>query len=77
MNKADKVNRAVGDNLLRLQPSFVVNEAFLPFSRFVNGNGKDKDTPLEQLIVQVDEVNSFFDAALSSSNPGKSFHAYA
>ncbi|MBF4248090.1 type VI secretion system membrane subunit TssM, partial [Vibrio anguillarum] len=77
LNKADKVNRAVGDNLLRLQPSFVVNEAFLPFSRFVNGNGKDKDTPLEQLIVQVDEVNSFFDAALSSSNPGKSFHAYA
>lgn len=77
LNKADKVNRAVGGNLLRLQPSFVVNEAFLPFSRFVNGNGKGKDTPLEQLIAQVDEVNSFFDAAISSSNPGKSFHAYA
>ncbi|MGR6862790.1 type VI secretion system membrane subunit TssM [Aliivibrio salmonicida] len=79
LNKADKVNRAVGDNLLRLQPSFVVNEAFLPFSLFVNGdgNGKGKETPLELLIVQVDEVNSFFDAALSSSNPGKSWHTYA
>lgn len=79
LNKANKVNRAVGDKLLRLQPSFVVNEAFLPFSRFVNGSGKDKgnDKPIDALIAQVDELNSFFDAALSSTNPGKSFHAYA
>ena len=57
LNKANKINRAVGDKLLRLQPSFVVNEAFLPFSQFVNGSGKGA-TPHDELIVAVTELTS-------------------
>ncbi|MDC5851295.1 type VI secretion system membrane subunit TssM [Vibrio europaeus] len=76
LNKANKINRAVGDKLLRLQPSFVVNEAFLPFSQFVNGSGKGA-TPHDELIVAVTELTSFYDTALTNANPGKAFHEYA
>ncbi|ELA9196631.1 type VI secretion system membrane subunit TssM [Vibrio parahaemolyticus] len=75
---AEKLNRAVGEKLLRLQPSFVVNEAFLSFADYVNGSGKAGDTvPLDGLIQQFDALNTYYDAALSSSNPGKAFHGYA
>ncbi|KDM90348.1 type VI secretion system membrane subunit TssM [Photobacterium galatheae] len=78
LRKADKLNRAVGDKLLRLQPSFVVNEAFLSFANYVNGSGKAGDAvPLDGLIEQFDALNTYYDSALSSANPGKAFHGYA
>lgn len=78
LKKADKVNRAVGAKLLKLQPSYVVNEAFLSYSNYVNGAGKQGGAvPLDGLIEQFDALNLYFDSALRSSNPGKSFHAYA
>ncbi|CAK2452473.1 type VI secretion system protein ImpL [Vibrio crassostreae] len=78
LKKADKVNRAVGAKLLKIQPSYVVNEAFLSYSNYVNGAGKKGGAvPLDGLIEQFDALNLYFDSALRSSNPGKSFHAYA
>ncbi|CAH8242278.1 type VI secretion system membrane subunit TssM [Vibrio aestuarianus] len=78
LNKADRVNKIVGEKLIKLQPSYVVNEAFLSYSNYVNGAGKKGGAvPLDDLIKQFDALNLYFDSALSSSNPGKSFHAYA
>ncbi|NOH85809.1 type VI secretion system membrane subunit TssM [Vibrio sp. 03-59-1] len=78
LKKADKINRAVGDKLLRLQPSYVVNEAFINYANYVNGAGKKGGAiPLDSLIQEFDALNLYFDSALSSSNPGKAFHAYA
>ncbi|WP_064609335.1 type VI secretion system membrane subunit TssM [Photobacterium sp. J15] len=78
LRKADRINRAVGDKLLRLQPSFVVNEAFIAFSNYVNGVGKSGEVvPLDNLIQEFDVLNTYFDVALSSSEPGKAMHEYA
>lgn len=76
LNKANKLNRLAGDQLLRLQPSFVVNDAFSSYSHFVNGNGAD-NTPLDEFIQQFDFLNTYIDGAISSLNPGKTFHGYA
>ncbi len=78
LGKVDKLNRAVGAKLLRLQPSFVVNEAFLGYANYVTGTGKAGDAvPLDGLIQEFDALNSYFDAALSSPNPSQVMHGYA
>ena len=78
LSKADKINRAVGGKLLRLQPSYVVNEAFIGYGNYVNGNGKAGTAiPLDSLIQEFDSLNTYFDVALSSSNPGQMMHEYA
>ncbi|MFD2178646.1 type VI secretion system membrane subunit TssM [Veronia pacifica] len=75
LTKADKINRAAGKKLLRLQPSFAVNDAFVSFSRYVNVDGKK--APLDGLIGQFGALNTFIGRALSSSDPGKTFHDMA
>jgi len=78
LKKADRINRAVGDKLLRLQPSYAVNEAFINYANYVNGTGKKGGPiPIDALIKEFDALNLYFDSALSSSNPGKVFHAYS
>ncbi len=78
LSKADKINRAVGGKLIRLQPSFVVNEAFIGYANYINGTGKAGDVvPLDGLIQQFDSLNGYFDDALSSADPGKAMHTYA
>ncbi|NOH70347.1 type VI secretion system membrane subunit TssM [Vibrio pectenicida] len=77
LEKINELSPGAGDKLLRLQPSFVVNETFLSFSRFVSGNGEDKVEPVYALIAQFDALNLFFDTALSSTDPSKLFHTYA
>lgn len=77
INKVNKVNRLAGDKLLRLQPSFVVNDAFSSFSHYVNGNDTDKKSPLDDLILQFDSLNIYMEGAISSLDPGKTFHRYA
>ncbi|HDI3142174.1 TPA: type VI secretion system membrane subunit TssM [Vibrio cholerae] len=78
LSKIDRINRAVGDKLIRLQPSFVVNESFLGYSNYINGTGKANEiVPLDGLIQEFDTLNSYFDAALSSQNPAQVMHNYA
>ena len=78
LSQADKINRAVGGELLHLQPSYVVNEAFVGYGNYVNGNKKAGTViPLDSLIQEFDSLNTYFDAALSSSEPSKMMHEYA
>lgn len=77
LGKANKINKLAGDKLLRLQSSFVVNEAFLPFSDYVNGKGTNEDAPIDELIGQFDLLNSYLDLAFLSLNSGKILHGYA
>ncbi|WP_299017764.1 type VI secretion system membrane subunit TssM [uncultured Photobacterium sp.] len=75
LKKVDKINRIAGDKLVRLQPSFVVNEAFSRYSTFMAPQGKTP--PVDELIAALDNLNAYFDTALSSNNPGKALHGYA
>lgn len=78
LRTADNLNRLVGEDVLRLQPSFVVNDAFSSFSDYLNGSGNQtKKPPFIDLINQFDNLSSFFDAALLSADPGKMFNRYA
>lgn len=78
LSSVDNINRLVGKSALRLQPSFVVNDAFSSFSDYLNGNIKDsKKPPIIGLINQFDSLSRFFDDALLSTVPGKVFHGYA
>lgn len=76
--KADKINRLAGNKILRLQPSFVVNEAFKSYSSYISVDGNASGTaPLDSLLAQFDQLNGYFDAALTSANPSKAIYDYA
>ncbi|WCE31033.1 type VI secretion system membrane subunit TssM [Vibrio sp. SCSIO 43137] len=76
--KADKINRLAGDKLLRLQPSFVVNEAFKNYAAYIDSEAAATGgAPMNSLLAQFDQLNSYFDSALSSANPAKAFYGYA
>ncbi|WP_087024168.1 type VI secretion system membrane subunit TssM [Thaumasiovibrio subtropicus] len=78
LKTADKLNNLAGDKLLMLQPSYVVNEAFVAYGSYVNGTGQaGSPTPLSELLTALDELNTYFDAALSGANPAQSMHTYA
>ncbi|CZF78293.1 Intracellular multiplication and human macrophage-killing [Grimontia celer] len=75
---ADKVNKVAGDKLLKLQPSYVVNEAFAGYSSYLKGQGKEgSPLPVDQLTAQFDSLNTYFDTALTSPDPGKVMMDYA
>ncbi|MCG7496203.1 type VI secretion system membrane subunit TssM [Vibrio sp. Of7-15] len=73
--KADKINKVGGEKLLRLQPAFVVNEAFSSYSTFMGA--ESEVPPVNELITEFDNLNTYFDSALSSSEPGKAMYANA
>lgn len=78
LSRAERINRAVGGNLLTLQPSFVVNQAFIDYSSYVSdvadaGNA----VPLDLLINQFDVLNSYFETALTNPEPAKVIYQYA
>jgi len=75
LKKVEKVNRFGGDKLLRLQPSYVVNEAFSPYSIFMASKGKT--TPVDELMAELDQLNTYFDTALSSGDPSRALYQYA
>ncbi|WP_084605253.1 type VI secretion system membrane subunit TssM [Psychromonas aquimarina] len=75
LKKADRLNVIAGDKLIRLQPSYVVNEAFSSYASFLAI--QDKSAPVDELIAELDNLNSYFDSALTSSDPGKAWYAYA
>ena len=75
LKKVERVNRLAGDKLLRLQPSYVVNEAFNPYSTFMVGKGKT--TPVDELMAELDQLNAYFDTALSSGDPSRALYQYA
>ena len=75
LKKVDKVNRIAGDKLVRLQPSYVVNEAFNSYSIFMATQGKS--APVDELITELDNLNTYLDTALTSSDPGKALYGYA
>lgn len=75
LKKVDRINRIGGDKLVRLQPSYVVNEAFSRYAAFLATQGKT--TPVDELIAELDNLNSYFDGALTSSDPSKAFYAAA
>ncbi|WP_394211991.1 type VI secretion system membrane subunit TssM [Enterovibrio calviensis] len=75
---ADKVGGVAGDKLLKLQPSYVVNETFASYSAFLKGQGDAKSPlPVDALIAQFDSLNAYFDAALTSPEPSKVMMDYA
>ena len=78
LRKVDRINRAVGSKLLDIQPSFVVNKAFKPYSDFINSaaNGS-RSSSSESFITSIDNLNSYFDLAFESSNPARKMHEYA
>lgn len=76
IGKANRINRAVGGNLLKLQPSFVVNEAFMPIANYLEANEAGTGTPLQNLLVKYADVSALFSRASGSSYPDKVFHEY-
>ncbi|MEZ9524582.1 type VI secretion system membrane subunit TssM [Enterovibrio norvegicus] len=75
---ADKVSGVAGDKLLKLQPSYVVNETFASYSAFLKGQGDAQSPlPVDALIAQFDSLNTYFDTALTSPDPGKIMMDYA
>jgi len=77
LKKADRVNRIAGDKLVRLQPSYVVNEAFSHYSAFITIPKNGKTAPIDELTNELDNLNSYFDSALTSSEPSKYFYENA
>ena len=75
LKKVDKVNRIAGDKLVRLQPSFVVNDAFNSYATFMATQGQS--APVDELLVELDNLNTYLDSALTSSDPGKALYGYA
>jgi type VI secretion system protein ImpL len=75
LKKVSRVNRIAGDKLMRLQPSYVVNEAFSSYAAFLAA--EDKGAPVDDLLVAINNLNTYFDAALSSNDPSKAFYSYA
>ncbi len=76
--KADRINRLAGDKLLRLQPSFVVNEAFKSYASYVDsGEDGSAAAPVDELFSQFDRLNNYFEHALTSSTPDKIIYQYA
>ncbi|MDD1783966.1 type VI secretion system membrane subunit TssM [Enterovibrio sp. ZSDZ35] len=75
---ANKVNNLAGDKLLKLQPAYVVNEAFAGYNVYMRGlGGAGSPLPIDQLIAQFDSLNTYFDTALTSPDPGKVMMDYA
>ncbi len=77
LRKVDKINRVAGDDLVRLQPSFVVNEAFSRYASFMAIQGKSKSAPIDELMLELDNLNTYFDAALTSSEPQRALYTNA
>ncbi|RLV61250.1 type VI secretion system membrane subunit TssM [Parashewanella curva] len=78
LGKANRINRALGNKILSLQPSFVVNKAFQSYADFLKGTGRTGDKlPVTGLIDSLDELNTYFEKALSSPEPNKSMYDYA
>lgn len=75
LKKVDKINQIAGDKLIRLQPSYVVNEAFSSYASFMAIQGKS--APIDELIAELDSLNTYFDSAVTSSEPEKTLYAKA
>ncbi|CAM3140587.1 type VI secretion system membrane subunit TssM [Moritella viscosa] len=75
LKKVDKINRIAGDKLVRLQPSYVVNEAFSHYASFMVNQGKS--APIDELLDGLDNLNTYFDSALTSSEPEKALYEKA
>lgn len=77
LKKADRLNRLAGDKLLRLQPSYVVNEAFKGYAAYITADEQSGNAPIDSLLNQFDLLNGYFDSALSSANPIQAQYNYA
>lgn len=78
LQNAGKISTTTNDGLNQLQHSFSISNVFSSYFDYLNGSvlqtGKP---PITELIQQVDNLDSFFDAALLSAEPGKVFNNYA
>ena len=75
LEKTAHLNAIAADKLIRLQPAFVVNEAFNSYASFLKT--EDKSAPIDALITELDTLNNYFDSALASSEPSKAWYTYA
>ncbi|MPY26911.1 type VI secretion system membrane subunit TssM [Shewanella psychropiezotolerans] len=78
LNKLNQVKRIGGNKLLRMQPAYVVNEAFSEFSGYLKGYGKSGEAaPVDSLLEAVTELSRYLNIAQVNSEPSKVLYKYA